>query len=156
MLRRLALCLLLVLPTVAAAAGDGPIYSKRVDAGFDGAYRATHDALEAARFWVISEAHISDNLARFKDKWGEDYNRSGLDVIRSLSICNPWYTNQVANHDPAMLALCPFSVTIVSRGDTSTIFFARPTAMAADSPALEVLEEAEAEIIGAIEGAFAP
>ena len=153
--RTLAFLVFLLLVPFAGQAGEPPaVYSKRFAAGFETTYRNVHEALEDARFWVISEARISDNLARFAERWGEDYNRNGLDVIRSLSVCNPWYTNQIANHDPAMLALCPLSVTIYTRGEASHVLFARPSAHAGESPALDVLREVEDKIITAIEGAF--
>lgn len=134
------------------AAADSPaIYSRSASAPLDVVYDRVYKALENDRFFVVFEANIGSNLARFKDRWGEDYNRSGLDGIRSMVVCNPWYTNQLSNADPGMLALCPLSVTLVSKSLETTVLFARPTAMAGDSPAGAVLEEVEQAIISAIE-----
>lgn len=158
MARRLILffCFLFFLaPWVAHAAPDDAVYEKTFEADFDTTYEKVHAALEGVRFWVVTETRISDNLARFAERWGEDYNRNGLDAIRGLVVCNPWYTNQIANHDPRMLGLCPLGITIYTRDGVSHVLFGRPTALAGDSPAREVLQEVETTIIEAIEGAFA-
>lgn len=150
----ISICLVFFLAPGVPRAADGAVYEKSFAADFDTTYEKVHAALEGARFWVISETHISDNLARFAGRWGDDYNRSGLDAIRGLVVCNPWYTNQIANHDPRMLGLCPLGITIYSRDGVSHVLFTRPTALAGDSPAGDILQEVEKTIIGAIEGAF--
>ena len=93
---------------------------------------------------------MGHNMARFAERWGEDYNRSRLDQIKAMVVCNVWYTNQVSNLDPDMLSLCPLSVALTEKDGVSTVMFARPTAVAGDSPALPVLKEVEDEIIKAI------
>ncbi len=138
----------------ALAAGPGPVYQRSAPVAFEAAYRQVYEALEARRFWVIFEARISDNIGRFAERWGEDYNRNDLTGIRSMLVCNPWYTNQIGNADPAMLALCPLRVVVIGEGETSRALFARPTVPAADSPAREVLAEVEGEIIAAIDAAL--
>lgn len=132
----------------------GPVFEKRAEMPFEEAYQRVYRALEERRFWVIFEARISDNIGRFAERWGEDYNRRGLTGIRAMLVCNPWFTNQIANADPAMLALCPLKVVVVGEGASTRALFARPTVPAADGPAREVLAEVEAEITAAIEAAL--
>ena len=88
--------------------------------------------------------------AGFAERWGEDCNLNKLESIRSMVVCNAWYTNQVSNKDPAMLALCPLTVTLIHKSGTSTVLFARPTALAKDSLAFPVVEEIEQELVKAI------
>jgi uncharacterized protein (DUF302 family) len=120
----------------------------------DEAYQRVYQSLEKNRFWVVFEANIGKNIAGFADKWGEDYNRQQLDGIRSMVFCNGWYANQVSNKDPAMLALCPMHLTLIHKDGQSTVLFARPTVIASNSPALEVLQELEDEVIASINAAL--
>lgn len=139
--------------SVTAMAIHPNVYEKVLPLSLDAAYEKVYASLEERRFFVIFEAHMSENMARFKDRWGEEYNRQGLDGIRSLVICNIWYTNQVASLDPTMLALCPLRVVLVEKDGKTRVLFARPTAVAEGSPALPVVKEAEAGVIEAIEQA---
>lgn len=141
--------LTLLLLTTAVRAAE-PVYEASAAMAMDSAYPAVREALEERRFFVVFEANMGDTLARFAERWGEDYNRNALDGIRSMVVCNAWYTNQVSNLDPRMLALCPLRVVLVSKEGTTRALFARPTAVAGDSPAARVLKEAEETIIEAI------
>ena len=94
---------------------------------------------------------MGKSLARNAERWGEDYNRNQLEGIRSMVFCNPWYTNQVSNADPRMLALCPLSITIIHKQGVTTILFERPSVVAEGSPAEELWWEVENDVINAIE-----
>ncbi len=132
-------------------AGNPNIYIATIDKPVSAVYKKLYDNLETSNFFVVLEPHISETMARFKERWGEDYNRNKLEDIRSLVVCNVWYVNQVANKDPDMLALCPLRISLVQKGGKTRILFVRPTAAAANSPANPILAEVESIIIKAIE-----
>jgi uncharacterized protein (DUF302 family) len=139
-----------------ANATEPGVYKATVDAPLADSYQRVYSALEDHNFYVVSEIDIGKNLARFGERWGDDYNRSGLDGIRSMVVCNGWYANQVGNLDPDMLVLCPLHVNLVHKEGVTSVLFVRPTAVAGDSPAADVLGEIEAKVIQAIEQAVAP
>ena len=118
-------------------------------------YPAIYRALENARFWVVFEANLGANLAGFRDRWGEDLNRNALDGIRSIVVCNAWYANQVSNADPDLLALCPLRVNLVEKNGVTRVLFARPTAIAAGSPGIGVVQEIEDSIAAALRAGVA-
>ncbi|MCB1866555.1 MAG: DUF302 domain-containing protein [Chromatiales bacterium] len=153
-MQRLFLLVVLVLGAGIARAGDG-LYKASIAAPADAVYGAVYAALEERRIWVVFEADIGQNMAGMAKRWGEDYNRNGLQAIRSMVACNAWLSNQVANADPDMLALCPLHVTVIEREGVSSVLFARPTSFAGDSPARDVLAEIESNVIEAIDAALA-
>jgi len=67
-----------------------------------------------------------------------------------MVFCNGGYANAVSNADPSMLALCPLRLTLIERNGSTTALFARPTVIAADSPARKVLEKVEKDVITVI------
>ncbi|MGD8582581.1 MAG: DUF302 domain-containing protein [Gammaproteobacteria bacterium] len=117
-------------------------------------YDKVYKSLEDNRFYVVFEPNIGSNLAGFAERWGDDYNRNELGAIRSMVFCNAWYANQVSNKDTAMLALCPMHMTLIEKQGVTTALFARPTVIAADSPARDILAELENEVIAAIRQAM--
>jgi len=139
--------LLLISPWSSAA----PILSLALDGKFEANYQKVSSALEAHRFFVVFEPNIGQSISRFEKRWGEDYNRNNFTAMRSLVFCNPWYVNQVSNQDPAMLALCPLSVTLTQQGNTTALHMLRPSVVGAQSPARELLEELEADLLKALE-----
>ena len=150
---RLLTALLLLLATTATASNG--IYKKNTQAPTDKVYTEVYKALENERFWVVFEANIGENIEGFADKWGEEYNRSGLTAMRSMVVCNGWWANAVSNADPDMVALCPLHVNIIAKDGVTSVLFARPGAFANSSPAREVIEEIETKIIGAIDSGVA-
>jgi len=141
----------LLMQTNTASADSAAVYSKTVDNSVEVVYPALYESLEEARFFVVFEPNIGQNISRFADRWGENYNRNGLDEIRSMVFCNGWYANQVSNLDPQMLGFCPLHLTLTERGGRTTVLFNRPTATAKGSPAFELFTELENEVIKAIE-----
>jgi hypothetical protein len=117
-------------------------------------YDRVYKSLEDNRFYVVFEPDIGSNLSGFAERWGDNYNRNRLSAIRSLVFCNAWYANQVSNRDIAMLALCPMHMTLIEKNGVTTALFARPTVIAADSPARDILAELENEVIAAIREAM--
>ena len=132
----------------------GGIFKQSIDADYGVIYTRLYKALEDKHFYVVNEINIGKNLSGFADKWGNDYNRNQLSNIQVMIICNGWYANQVSNLDTDMLALCPMSVTLISKDKQVTALFARPSTFAANSKALPVLQEAEQAVIDAIESAM--
>lgn len=146
------LCLLLFASQ--ACATEPLVYQRSVEQPADKVYDAVYSALEEANFYVVFEANIGKNLAGFAERWGDDYNRSGLSEIRSMVFCNGWYANQVSNLDPTMLGFCPLHLTVIEKNTTTTVLFNRPSVAAGNSPAVTVLKEAESGVIGAIDKAL--
>ncbi len=151
--RVLCWVLLLFAATSTAVIGATTIYKKSVQAPFEETYSKVYKSLEESRLWVILEANIGENLSKSAKRWGEDYNRNQLEGIKVMAFCNPWYANQVSNLDPEMLALCPLRITVLHKAGTSTILFARPTAIAVGSQAEKIIKEVEEKVIEAIERA---
>ncbi len=154
MFRKMILSLLMLTAlggSVNISMAEPAVHKQMVIATMQEVYPAVYESLENARFYVVFEPNISKNLASFSERWGENYNRNRLDSIRSMVFCNAWYANAVSNADPDMLALCPLRVGLYEKQGQTTVVFARPSVMAMQSPARGVLEEAENEVIEAIE-----
>ena len=66
-----------VLSSYAAEANPG-VYMQQVDKPVSAVYDKLYKSLEDARFFVVFEPNIGKNLARFSDKWGDDYNRNNI------------------------------------------------------------------------------
>ncbi len=148
---------LLLVPLMLVHADEGKrvshpgVYVQQVDKPVSAVYDALYKSLEEARFYVVFEPDIGKNLARFSEKWGDDYNQNKLSVIRSMIFCNGWYANEVSNLDPNMLGFCPLHLTLIERDGKATVLFNRPGVMAKNSPAQKLLEEIEDKIIGAVQ-----
>ena len=64
----------------------------------------------------------------------------------------PRATNEIANADPALLALCPLHITLTHKTGVSTVYFVRPSVVAAGSPGEAQAKKLEADIVKLIEG----
>ena len=134
-----------------ASAESSAVYRLQIDKPVAAVYDAVYSSLEEARFFVVFEPNIGENLARFSKKWGDDYNRNNISEIRSMVFCNGWYANKVSNADPDMLGFCPLQLTLIERDGKATVLFNRPSAMAQNSPAKALLMEIESAVITAIQ-----
>lgn len=132
------------------ASADATVFEFSVDRPLTEVYDNVYNSLEEARLYVVFEPNIGKSLSGFADRWGEQYNRSKLTAIRSMVFCNSWYANQVSNLDTSMLAFCPLHLTLIEKDGKTTALFARPTLIAAQSPAKEILMELEQKVIAAI------
>jgi uncharacterized protein (DUF302 family) len=156
------LFLLLILPGMLSAAppaADKPeprIWIKRVKGEFSANYKKVFTALENNGYYVILEPNIGKNLSNFAQRWGDNYNRSGLEAMRSMVFCNGWYANEISNVDPDMVALCPLHITLTHKKGVTSILFVRPSQVAVLSPAYKVASELEQDVIRAIEQGFIP
>lgn len=150
----------LMLPVMAAYAdntiseNNRAVYIQHVEKPVSAVYDKLYKSLEDARFYVVFEPNIGKNLAHFAEKWGNDYNQNKLSVIRSMVFCNGWYANKVSNLDPNMLGFCPLHLTLVERDGKTTVLFNRPSVIAKNSPAKELFEQIEDEVIAAIQQAL--
>ena len=149
MIKKLVFTLVLLLGLQAAAKASN-VFEYTIEQPMGQVYDRLYKGLEKERYWVVFEANIGKNIARFEQKWGEDYNQNKLDGIRSMVFCNPWYANAVSNADPKMLALCPLRLSLIEKNARTTVLFARPTVIAAGSPARNLLQQIEDEIIAII------
>ena len=149
MTKRLMLLVLLLPATLAMADQQVAdiVYRQQIEKPVSQIYDKLYSGLEAGRFYVVLEPNIGANLARFSEKWGDDYNRSNLSEIRSMVFCNAWYANKVSNLDPNMLGFCPLHLTLIEREGRTTVLFNRPGVMAKNSPASELLQKIESEVI---------
>lgn len=134
-----------------ALAGSPAVYEKAVKQPLAQVYNNVSQALEDNGFYVVFEPDIGKSLANFAEKWGREYNQNKLEGIRSMVFCSAWYANQVGNADPAMLALCPLHVTLISKDGVTTVLFVRPGAVAKGSPAERTALEIEQQVIKTIE-----
>ncbi len=146
----LAALLMLSAISVYADESNPGIYMQQADKPVSAVYDELYKSMEKARFFVVFEPDIGKNLARFAEKWGDDYNRNNLSEIRSMVFCNGWYANKVSNLDPDMLGFCPLHLSLIEREGKTTVLFNRPSAIAKDSPAKELLMKIESEVIEAI------
>ena len=155
LVRWMAMVVLLLpaLPVSAAETNPG-VYSRQVDKPVSAVYDKLYSSLEDAHFYVVFEPDLGKNLARFSEKWGDDYNQNKLSSIRSMVFCNGWYANKVSNLDPNMLGFCPLHLTLIERDGKTTVLFNRPSVIAKNSPARELFEQIESEVIAAIRQAL--
>ena len=130
------------------------IFSVSVDKPGKEVYDAVYKSLEESRIYVIFEANIGKNLARNAKRWGDEYNKNNFEMVKSMVVCNPFFANQVMNLDPEMMALCPITITVLSKKGNSTVSFEKLTPIAKGSAAEDVLWEVENTIITAIENAI--
>ena len=142
---------LVMILSVSTVRADSSVFAYSVDRPIADLYGRLYKSLEDARLYVVLEPDIGKNLSGFAERWGDDYNRNALTAIRSMVFCNGWYANQVSNRDPRMLALCPLSLTLIEKDGKTTALFARPSVIAADSPARDIIAELEKAVIAAIE-----
>jgi uncharacterized protein (DUF302 family) len=142
--------------TAPATATEPRVYKKTIKADFTETYKKVFSSLENNGYFVIIEPNIGKNLSNYAQRWGKDYNKNGLEAIRSMVFCNAWYANEVSNLDPDMMALCPLHITLTHKQGTTAILFVRPSQVAAHSPAKAIAEELEQDVIRAIEQGFIP
>jgi uncharacterized protein (DUF302 family) len=150
----LLLILLCGAMSLAQAADTQTVFRHSIKKPMNEVYDWIYKELENSGYYVIFEPDIGKNLSNFADKWGEDYNRNKLGGIRSMVFCNGWYANQVSNADPTMLAICPLHLTLIEKDGQTTALFVRPSVIAANSPARDVLQRVEAEVTDAIKKAM--
>jgi len=149
-MKQLLCVLILCFISTFAVATNSSIYEKTADMSINEAFDSVYQELEQRNFYVIFEANIGKNISRFKEKWGENYNKNNLGGIRSMVFCNGWYANKVSNIDPSMLALCPLRLTVIERSGKAHILFVKPSFVGQKSPALPLLQEIENTVIEAI------
>ena len=133
-----------------ALADESTVFEHTVKKPMSQVYGKIYKSLEDEQFFVVKEINIGENLASRAKKWGDHYNLNKITAIRSMIFCNGWYTNQVSNKDPKMLSLCPLHVTLFEKDGKTTALFNRPTIIAGESPARDVLKEVESQVIEAI------
>jgi uncharacterized protein (DUF302 family) len=136
------------------ATADSGVLVWKLDHDLETAYTIIYKTLEKNRFYVVFEPNIQRNLSGFAERWGDNYNRNNLQGIRALVFCNVWYTNEISNADPDMLAMCPLHITLIQQQGSTRALFVRPTLVAADSKALAIARELEQDISKAMDEAI--
>ena len=154
MIKKIIILILMLFSSFIHAGEDqSAIFSVSAERPGEEVYQSVYKSLEESRFYVIFEANIGKNLARNAERWGDEYNRNKFEFVKSMVVCNPYYTNQVMNLEPEMMALCPLTVTVMHKEGSSTVLFRKLTPTGKGSRAEDVLWEVENTIITAIENA---
>jgi len=135
------------------AVADSNVLVWNIDKDLEASYTSVYKALEKNRFFVVFEPNIQRNLSGFAERWGDNYNRSKLEGIRAMVFCNVWYTNEISNADPDMLAMCPLHLTLIQQQGSTRVLFVRPSVVAADSDALAIAKELEQDVSKAMDEA---
>jgi uncharacterized protein (DUF302 family) len=135
------------------AAADSGVLVWNIDKDLETSYKTIYNTLEKNKFFVIFEPNIQSNLGSFAERWGENYNRNKLEDIRAMVFCNVWYTNEISNADPELLALCPLHITLIQQAGSTRVLFVRPSVVAAGSNALAIAKELEQDISKAMDEA---
>lgn len=130
------------------------LYVKKIKSPLNVVYKKVFTSLDNNGYFVVFEPNIGRNLAHFAKRWGNDYNKNKLESIRSMVFCNGWYANKVSNADPNMMALCPLHITLIHKKGVTSILFIRPGRVAFNSPAEDIANELEQDVIRAIEEAL--
>jgi len=130
------------------------LYVKKIRSPLNIVYKKVFTSLDNNGYFVVFEPNIGRNLAHFSKRWGNDYNKNKLESIRSMVFCNAWYANKVSNVDPNMLALCPLHITLIHKKGMTSILFVRPGRVAVNSPAEDIANELEDDVIRTIEEAL--
>jgi len=128
------------------AVADSNVLVWNIDKDLEASYTSVYKALEKNRFFVVFEPNIQRNLSGFAERWGDNYNRNKLEGIRAMVFCNVWYTNEISNADPDMLAMCPLHLTLIQQQGSTRVLFVRPSVVAADSEALAIAKELEQDV----------
>lgn len=139
--------LVMTLLVTPAWAETSTVFEYTVNKPISEVYAKVQASFDDSRFFIVDELNIGKNLANFSEKWGEDYNQSQLSAIRSIIFCNGWYANLVSNKDPKMLGLCPLHMTLIEKDGKTTALFNRPTVIAKQSAAHDLLARIEREVI---------
>lgn len=126
-----------------------------LEADLETTYGNVYRSLEDNDLFVIFEADIGRNLHGLAGQWGDNYNRNHLQGVRSMVFCSPWYTNEISNLDPRLLALCPMHITLYRQDNTTHITFTRPAYVGQRSAAAGLLEGLEARVSAAVEAGMA-
>ena len=130
------------------------IFTRAINAEPSLVYDAVYHSLEASQFVIVAEPDIGKTLARNAERWGENYNRNDFDSIRSMVFCSPWYANEFSNVHPALLAFCPFNVTLLSSSGVTTVLFVRPSSAATTGAGAALAREVESIIVTALDRAL--
>ena len=150
--RSLALFLPLILASSVQAAGR--VYERNVQAPMEVVYEAAMLELEDRGFAVVAELNIGASLAKKAWRWGDNYNRNRYTEVRSMVLCHPEQANEVLNRTPAMMAMCPVSLTVLYKEGTTTLLFDRPAyGVSAEDGAHGALSQLESDFIAALDAA---
>lgn len=128
-----------------------PVYEKSIKGDFNKIYQKVFTALENNGYFVVFEPNIGKQLERFKQRWGDKYNKNQIENIKSMVFCNAWYANEVSNTDPKLLAMCPMHITLTEKKGMVSLLFIRPSVIAKGSGAERVAIEIEQDVLRSIE-----
>ena len=148
----MVLVLVLSLSPGSAMAEPG-IHTASLEGDFATVKKLLRQELDAERFFVVKDLNIGRNLAGFANKWGDNYNRNNYGNIHSFVICNAWYVNEIINISPPHSALCPLSLSLLHKDNTTTVYYARREPMAADTMVTSLMRDLDESFIEALDNA---
>jgi len=126
------LCIIVVFLVMSTQAYSSSIHKTIINKPISEYYPELKKAIEANRMHVIYEM---DLLKKFKEsgyakKFGKDFNKNKVEVVKTLLICNGYVGNQVSNIDPRMMVLCPIKITLIQRDGKTTVTFVKSASLA--------------------------
>jgi uncharacterized protein (DUF302 family) len=127
------------------------MYLKEINKPGGEVYNKLFTALENNAYFVIHEPDIGKSLARFKQRWGNDYNKNNIQSFRSLVFLNAWHANMITNANPELAALFPQHITIMQINNKTRIVYLLPSASVQAGPATTAVKDMESEIIRLID-----
>ncbi len=146
---------ILLFPMLVGAAESAGILRLTSSLPLAEAYSKVYASLEDEKFWVVFEADMGSRMAKFADKWGDEYNRRGLGAVKGMVFCNIWWTNRVANADPDLLALCPLHLSLYERDGETVLVMPRLSMIAQGSEGRDRALELEQELTAILRAALA-
>lgn len=141
----------LIINTMTKAPVENTIHMREVNKPSGEVYNKLFTALENNAYFVIHEPDIGKSLARFSQRWGDDYNKNQITRFRSLVFLNAWHTNAITNIDPNLASLFPMHISLIQIKNKTRILFVLPSGVAGNTKAQAKVKEMEQEIIRLID-----
>ena len=128
------------------------VFKLTIDKNINKIYPQLINALENSHLIVVSEIDILDKFkhAGLPKKFGKEFNTSELTAIKAIIACNGFYGNYISNADPEMMAICPIRITIIEKDGKTTLLFIKPSHLAKDSKALNIVLKLENKVISVL------
>lgn len=132
----IAVMALALIPIVSIAR---PLYIRAVHAPMGVVYKNLVVALGRQGFKVPWGMNIEKRLRMANHALHlPNFNAQHLTDVRAMIACNPFFFNTIANADPAMIALCPLHITLVSKAGVTYIQYPKEIALAAHTPVAKI------------------
>ena len=131
----------LVINTTEQTDTQKTIYEKEINRPASEVYNKLFTALENNAYFVIHEPDIGKSLARFSQRWGNEYNKNNIQTFRSLVFLNAWHANTITNAAPELVVLFPQHITIIQIDNKTQVIYLLPSVPTQESAALTAVKE---------------